>query len=181
MLTIDLGTIEYYDGNTNQFVYDSGGIVRFEYSLKVIYDWESKWRKPFLKREFTDKEMVDFYMMMALDPIKEEFITVDVMKVLSEYIGDSNTATTFSSAQEGQNGNDITSKGKVYTAEELYALMFSANIPIEFETRNLNRLLIILKITASHNSPPKNMSKQDILKQNSSINAQRKALLKTKG
>jgi hypothetical protein len=181
MISIDLGNVEYFDGNTNQFMYEEGGVVRFEYTLKVIYDWESKWKKPFLKGGLTEEETVDFYKMMALDPIKERFLTVDIMNVLAKYIADSNTATTFSSHQEGQNGNQTISRGKTYTAEELYALMFSAGVPIEFENRNLNRLLIILRIISSYNNPPKKMSKQDILKQNAQINAQRKAQLKTRG
>lgn len=178
MITIDLGTIEYYDSGSNQFVYDKGGIVRFEYSLKVIYDWESKWKKPFLKGNLTRDESLDFYMLMALDPIDKKFITEDVMLVLSKYIGESHTATTFTSSETGTSG---ISKGKVYTAEELYALMITANVPIEFENRNLNRLLVILRVISAYNSPPKKMSKQDIYKQNAELNRQRKEMLKTKG
>lgn len=181
MITIDLGTIEYYDSSTNQFAYDNGGVVRFEYSLKAIYDWESKWLKPFLKGNLTYEETIDFYMMMALDPIKEQFLTDSVMEMLSKYISDSHTATTFTSVEDDQNSNKSTNKGKFYTAEELYALMFMASVPIEFETRNLNRLLTVLRIVSSYNSPPKKMSRQDIYKQNASLNEQRKAMLKTKG
>lgn len=161
------------------FVTKEGGVVRFEYSLKVLYDWESKWKKPFLKGELTEIELVDFYLMMALDPIDPEFMTYDVMSELAKYIEDSHTATTFSNQGEpGQNG---VNKPKFYTAEELYAQMFTANIPLEFENRNLNRLFIILKIMSTYNSPPKKMSKQEVLKQNRDLNAQRKAQLKTKG
>lgn len=181
MITIDLGSIEYYDGKTNQFLYEEGGVVRFEYSLKVIYDWENKWRKPFLKGELTEKELLDFYIQMALDPIDEKFITDEIMESLSKYISDTNTATTFSTVENSQNGDTNPSKGKIYTAEELYALMFMANIPIEFENRNLNRLLVILRVMSSYNSPPKKMSKADIYKQNAQLNAQRKAQLKSKG
>jgi hypothetical protein len=181
MITIDLGMIEYYDGKSNEFVYDEGGIVRFEYSLKVLYDWESKWRKPFLKGGLTDDEQIDFFMMMALDPIKKEFLTRDVMKTLSDYITDTNTATTFTTLPEDEGGKATVNKSKLYTAEEIYALMFSSGIPLEFENRNLNRLLTILRIISTHNTPPKKMSKQDVLKQNASLNAQRKAMLKSKG
>lgn len=181
MITIELGNKEYYDSSKNEFVYDVGGIVRFEYSLKVIYEWESKWLKPFLKGETTEQEMLDFYMTMALDPIEEKYLTPDVIQTLADYIKATNTATTFSGTDERQNGNKLTNKSKIYTAEELYALMFSAGVSIDFETRNLNRLMVILRIIGSYNNPPKKMSKQDILKQNTSINAQRKAQLKTKG
>jgi hypothetical protein len=175
LITIDLGTVEYYNSDSNEFVYDEGGIVRFEYSLKVVYDWECKWKKPFLKGGLTDEEWFDFYLKMALDPIKEHFMTSEVITVLANYITDANTATTFS---ETQNSG---SKGKVHTSEEIYALMFESGVSIDFENRNLNRLLVILRIISAHNSPPKKMSTHDIYRQNASLNAQRKAMLKTKG
>lgn len=179
MIKIDLGNLEYFDGNINQFVYYEGGIVRFEYSLKVVYDWEAKWGKHFLKGNLSNDELFDFYMTMALDPVDEKFMTDEVMVTLSEYIQGSHTATTFSSVQDGTSGSSPT--GKTYSAEEIYALMFSANVDLEFENRNLNRLLVILKIISSHNSPPKKMNKSDVLKQNSTLNAQRKKQYQTKG
>lgn len=181
MITINLGNLEYYDSDTNQFIYDEGGTVRFEYSLKVIYDWEAKWLKPFLKGGLTDEEQLDFYKMMALDPIDERFIRGDVLTKLVKYIEESHTATTFSSGDEGQNGNNSLVKNKVYTAEELYALMFQAQIPIDFETRNLNRLLVVLKIIGLQNSPPKKMSKEDIYRKNRELNERRRQQYGTKG
>lgn len=181
MITIELEDIEYFDGSTNTFEKIKGGTVRFEYSLKVLYDWENKWRKPFLKGNLTEEETIDFYKTMALDKVDEEFLTSEVAMILANYIKDDNTATKFSSPQSGQNGNSFTSRSKTQTAEEIYALMFSAGIPLEFENRNLNRLLAILRIINSHNSQPKKMSKQDIMKQNATINEQRKAEMKTKG
>ena len=181
MITIDLGTVEYYDSDQNQFAYKTGGVVRFEYSLKVLYDWEGRWKKPFLKGGLTERELIDLYMTMALDPIEEDFLTIRVMKLLADYIQDGNTATTFTSPENGQNGGGQPSRGKIYTAEELYARMITANIPLEFETRNLNRLLVILRIIDSYNTPPKKMSKADIFKQNASLNEQRKAMLNSKG
>jgi hypothetical protein len=181
LITIELGSLEYYDSDNNQFIYDEGGTVRFEYSLKVIYDWEAKWLKPFLKGGLTDEEQLDFYMMMALDPIDERFIRGEVIDKLVKYIEESHTATTFSSADEGQNGNNSLNKAKAYTAEELYALMFQAQIPIDFETRNLNRLLVVLKIISLQNSPPKKMSKDDIYRKNRELNEQRRKMYNSKG
>jgi hypothetical protein len=181
LISIDLGTVEYYDGTLNKFIYKQGGIVRFEITLKVVYDWEAKWRKPYFKGGLTNEEVIDLYMRMALDPIEEDFMTVDVMKQLSNYVGDPQTATTFTTPDSGQNGNQTANKAKVLTSEEVYAQMFSVGIDLEFENRNLNRLMTILRIIASHNNPPKKMNRQDILKQNQSLNAQRKAMLKSKG
>ena len=180
MLTIDLGTLEYYDGDSNQFVYEEVGEVRFEYSLKMIYEWESKWRKPFLKSDKTDEELLDFYKRMALDPIKDEAFTDEVMERLSAYIGDPDTATTFSSYENGQS-EGVIARNKKYTAEELYAMMISNNIPLEFENRNLNRLMTVLKIIAAYNNPPKKMTREEIFKQNRELNRQRREELKSKG
>lgn len=175
-----MGTLEYWNSDTEEFVYDEIGVVRFEYSLKVLYEWEAKWKKPFLSGERTDEELIDFYMMMALDPIKEEALTSDVMIRLSEYVGDSNTATRFSTVGESQNNGNFSIQ-KDYTAEEIYALMFMNQIPLDFETRNLNRLLVILRIIAAYNSPPKKMSQEEIFKQNRELNRQRRLQYKTKG
>jgi len=178
MLTIDLGVVEYFDGYTNQFKYEEIGIVNFEYSLKVIYEWESKWKKPFLKGDLNQEETLDFYVTMALDPIDPKYISSEVMEELSRYISDSQTATTFSSVSGTSTNGAVP---KAHTSEEIYALMFTAGVPLEFENRNLNRLLTVLKIISAYNNPPKKMSNQDILRQNAQLNAQRKAQLATKG
>ena len=182
MLTIDLGNIEYYDPTKNEFTYEEGGIVRFEYSLRVLYEWEGVWKKPFLDKnvKLTSDEIIDFYCRMALDPFDIRFLTNKVMNKLANYISDSSTATTFRTP-DGEGGSRVNRDGKIYTSEEIYSLMFSAGIPLDFEDRNLNRLLIILRIISSKNSPPKKMSRSDVLKQNAKLNAERKARLKTKG
>ncbi len=177
MLTIDLGTLEIFDGDKNEFTYETGGIVRFEYSLKAVYEWEGKWKKPFLKGELTYNETIDFYKFMALDEFDTKFINDDVIKIISDYILNEGTATKFSDTKS----DTPTVKGRTHTSEEIYAMMFSAGIPLEFENRNLNRLLTILRIISVQNNPPKKMSKEEILKQNANLNKQRRAQMKTKG
>jgi len=178
MLTIDLGSLEYFDSDKNEFVYEYGGIVRFEYSLKAIYEWEGKWKKPFLKGELTYNEMIDLYKLMALDEFDPKFLSEEVANEISEYILSTNTATKFS---DSKGGNAGVAKNKIHTSEEIYAMMFSAGIPLDFENRNLNRLLTILRVISVQNTPPKKMSKEDVLKQNAELNRQRKAQMRTKG
>lgn len=180
MLEIDLGTLEYYDETKNEFIYEEGGIARFEYSLKAIYDWERKWLKPFLGTKHTEDEIRDFYLTMALEPVDPKFLTYDVMEKLSKYVGSTQTATTFSSVKNNQNENTLVIS-KVYTAEEIYAIMFMNNIPIEFENRNLNRLLVILRIISSYNQPKEQMDTNDIYEQNRRLNEERKKKYGTKG
>lgn len=180
MLTIDLGTMEFYNGETNQFVYKDFGTVRFEYSLKMVYEWEAKWKKSFLSGERTDAELIDLYMMMALDPIEEDALTEEVMEQLSAYIADPSTATRFTEVNNGQNGNKML-RNKEYTAEEIYALMIMNNVPLEFENRNLNRLMAVLRIISAYNSPPKKMTQEEIMQQNRELNRKRREEMKTKG
>lgn len=182
MIEIKLNDIEYFDPEENEFRYIKGDIIRFEYSLKAIYEWEAKWKKPFLKESktpHTDEEILDFCHMMALDPVNKSLITSSVVKKLNNYMSDKNTATIFTTS--GNNSGSSTGSSKTYTSEEIYALMFEAGIPLEFENRNVNRLLIMLKIISLRNRPSKRMSRSEVLSQNARINAQRKAKYKTKG
>lgn len=181
VLVLDLGTIEEYDEELNQFKYYDGGIVRFEYSLKAMYDWEAEWNKPFLSKDHTEEELLDFFYKMALDPIDERFFTQRVMGEISRYIGSNQTATKFSSVpNSNQNGNSL-GIGKVYTAEEIYGLMFLNHIPLEFESRNLNRLLVVLRVISNYNQPKEKMSQADIYEQNRKLNEERRAKYGTKG
>lgn len=179
MLTLNLGVIEEFDDEKNEFEYHTGGIVRFEYSLRAVYDWEGKWKKPFLTSKLSAEEYLDFYKLMALDPIDDMFLTDDVIMEIVKYISDNHTATSFANHTPSKKGPSR--GGKHLTAEEIYANMFSAGVSLEFENRNLNRLFTILKVISAHNEQPKKMSKHDILKQNSSLNEQRKAMLNSKG
>lgn len=179
MIEIDLGIQESYNSSTNEFSYEEGGIVRFEYTLRNLYDWEGRWEKPFLNGKLTHEEATDFYLLMALDPIDPKFLTTEIRDRLTEYISHTPTATTFSSTKRQNRSKQATPK--VHTSEELYALMIQAGVPLEFENRNLNRLMDILKIISINNSPPKKMDKHEIYRQNQEINARRKAKINSKG
>lgn len=180
MIEIDLGTLEYYDEVENVFHHEEGGIVQFEYSLKAMYDWEAKWTKPFLVGDYTTEELRDFLLKMALTKVDKRFLTREVMEELTEYIGTTQTATTFSEAPNHQNGTK-SNIGKIYTAEEIYGLMFMNQIPIEFENRNLNRLLVILRVISNYNQPKEKMSQEDIIAENRRLNEERKRKYGTKG
>lgn len=182
MLLIDLGKVEYFNVETQQFEYEELGIIRFEYSLKVLYDWEGVWKKAFLDNnvKLSKEEIIDFYFRMALDPFDPKHLTREIMTKLSQYITDSNTATKFRTVDDKGSGR-VNKQSKVYSSEEIYSMMFNSQIPLEFEHRNLNRLLVILKVISINNSPPKKMSKADVVNQNAKLNAERKAKYNTKG
>lgn len=179
MITIQFEPVEYYDDDTNTFQNTDAKTVDFEYSLIALARWEAKWKIPFLSSRFTgtDVRLLDFYLCMSLDRgLTVDYLTKPVCEILSSYIEDPQTATTFSN----QNGNNNGST-KVYTSEQLYALMCMNGIPIEFEERNLNRLLIMLRVISVYSNPPQKMSKQDILRQNASLNEERKKKYSTRG
>lgn len=180
MITVYIDQIEYYDEDTNEFKLFSSKTVNFEYSLKAVAQWEEKWKVPFLSTKMNklDERLIDLYKYMSEEKnLDSEYITEELASKLSQYISDPRTATTFSS----QNGNKTSEKGKVYTSDELYALMFMNQVPIEFENRNLNTLLLILKIISIYNSPPKKMSSSDVKRQNTEINAARRLEHNTRG
>lgn len=180
MITLTLDKQETYNDETNEFQIFLARTVDFEYSLAAVAKWEARWQIPFLTARMTgsDHRLINFYICMSSDPTLEEiYITESVANALSVYIKDPQTATTFNI----QNGNTSTENGKVNTAEELYALMAMNGIPLAFEDRNLNRLLVILKIISVYNNPPKKMSKQEVLQQNAKLNAQRKKEYNTRG
>lgn len=180
MIVLKLGRLEYFNPENNTFEHEEGGIVRFEYSLRAVYEWEGKWLKPFLVEgaKLTEIEMLDFYYRMALDPLDPKFLTNDITTQLSDYIAQSGTATVFSTSGPSGGGK---SKTKTYTSEEIYALMADANIDIEFENRNLNRLFVLLRIISANNQPEQKMSREDILTQNRRLNEERKVKMRTKG
>jgi len=181
MITLTLESQEFYDDETNTFRQTESKTVDFEYSLLGVSRWEAKWKIPFLNSnlDITDPRFLDFLTMMAINrPIEVDELTDDAIHKLVEYISDPQTATTF----RDQNDNTYAHSTKAYTSEEIYAIMFLNGVPIELESKNLSRLLVILKIISIYNNPDKKkMSQQDIIEQNRRLNEERKKKYQTKG
>lgn len=181
MITIEFKPQELYNEETSEFITTSKKEVTFEYSLASVAKWESKWKRPFLNSELRtdDLSTLDFFTMMAIDEeLMLEELTDDICSKLINYINDPQTATTFSM----HSINSESSSAKVYTSEEIYAIMFLNGVPIELENINLRRLLVILKIISIYNNPDqKKMSKQEIISQNRKLNEERKKQYNTRG
>ena len=181
MLQVTVPKREFWDERKQEFVQFKGQALSLEHSLVSISKWESKWHKPFLgKDQKTKEEVIDYIRCMTLtqnvDPLTFECLTTDNIKIISDYISDSMTATWFP-----KSGSQGPVKGEIVTSELIYYWMVALNIPFECQKWHLNRLLTLVRICNEKNKPPKKMSKNAILKQNSALNAARRQRLHTKG
>lgn len=181
MLKITVPSTEYWDETKEEFVnIGKEQTLQLEHSLVSISKWESKWHVPFLNNtEKTYEQIIDYVRCMTItqnvSPDVYKRLTIDNVNQINDYIGESMTATTFSNFQTGSN------KHEIVTSELVYYWMITYNIPMECQKWHINRLLTLIRICNVKNSTPKKMSRRDIMKQYSSLNAARRKSLHTKG
>jgi hypothetical protein len=182
MLKVTVPDTELYDERTNEFISSKEQILILEHSLVSLSKWESKWKKPFLsKTEKTIEETIDYIRCMTITQnVKDEIysdkiITDDIINQVTEYIDDEMTATTFPK-DETKNKNRET-----VTAEIIYYWMIALNISKEYEKWHLNRLMALINVCNIKNSPPKKMSKREVMSRNARLNAERKKKMNSRG
>lgn len=179
MLSIEISGGELFDEKNEEFINVKSMILQLEHSLVSISKWESKWKKPFLHSEKTEEESLDYIKCMTINHNVPDYVykilNGNDMKQIMDYIADPMTATTFP--------QEITKKfnREIVTAERIYYWMIAQQIPFECRKWHLNKLITLIKVCALENTPPKKMSKKDILARNSALNAARKAKLNTRG
>lgn len=178
MLIIDVPESEFFNEELNEFQKVKGWQLQLEHSLVSISKWESKWKKPFLSSDKTAEESLDYIKCMTVNHGVADYLYLslnsDQLQKITDYIGDAMTATTFTNEQ-------VRGKKEIVTAELIYYWMIAQNIPYECRKWHLNKLLTLIRVCAIKNAPPKKMSKREIMQQNSSLNAARKAKLNTRG
>ena len=181
MLSILVKSQEFYDEQTQEFVYIKGQNLQLEHSLVSISKWESKWKKPFLSSDYkkTNEEVLDYIRCMTItqnvNPIIYYCLSSKNLKDINDYIDDSMTATWFNSNREKKRSREV------LTSELIYFYMFSFRIPKECEKWHLNRLITLIQIFSIKNEPDKKMSKKAIMNRNRELNAQRRKSLGSKG
>lgn len=181
MLDIVVPAQEFYDEETNTFLYGKETKVRMEHSLISVSKWEAKWHKAFLsKKERTPEETLDYFRCMivnSVDPGIVDRFTADNVSQIIDYINEPMTAVYIQpQKEEGSRGSkDVT------TSELLYYYMITLGIPFECEKWHLNKLLALLHVCEVKNAPPKKMSKAAIARQNHQLNAARKKKYHTHG
>lgn len=180
MLTIVIPESENYDPVKNEFITIKKQTLVLEHSLISLSKWESKWHKPYLSKDNkTEEELLDYIRCMtistAVDPRVYLVLSTDNLKAIFDYIGDPMTATTIKKSKNS-------SSKEIITSEIIYYWMVALNIPFEpCQKWHLNKLLTFIEVCSIKNQPPKKMSKGDIYRRNSSLNAARRSKYGTRG
>jgi hypothetical protein len=150
MLEIDVVMKDGYDETEEKFVAAETFKVRLEHSLVSLSKWESLWEVPFLgKEEKTQKQTLSYIEMMLLDEIPPEVFRRLVERHIGEvndYVSAKQTATTVPQSKGPANR-------EAYTAELIYYWMIKLNIPVEFESWHLSRLLTLIRVINYKDDP----------------------------
>lgn len=183
MLRITLGPEELFNEDTQEFVKTKPLSIRLEHSLVSISKWESIWEKPFLS--FDDKvgkseeEIRSYIQCMVIGEIPDYALDILFYRYgrdIENYIESPNTATTIRKTNRKSGGKS----GSVITSELIYYWMVAFNIPFETQRWHLNRLLTLIDICNIKNSDNK-MPRKQAMAQQRSLNAQRRAAMKSRG
>lgn len=174
MITLTLKDRELYNDSTSEFITIKGGTYHLEHSLVAISKWEQKYKLPFLHTEISGEKFLYYITCMCNEELNPSLITRDDMMKIAEYIQDPQSATTFSNSRD-------TGKRDILTSEVIYAIMTMAQVDLEWENRNFNRLMTILRVISIKNDSENKMSMNEIYKSNSELNEERKRKLGTKG
>ena len=180
MLHITIPGVELWDENDQQFIVREPIDLELEHSLVSLKEWESKWHKAFLKdNDKTAEESLDYIRCMTrtpnVDPEVYYRIPPNIEQQIYEYINAPMTATVFSDDKTAKPSREVA------TAEVIYYWMIALNIPVEFQHWHLNSLLTLIKVCNIKNTPPKKMSKRDIMSRNAALNEARRRQLNTRG
>lgn len=180
MFKITLPAKEFYNEDTQQIMERKETTLELEHSLLSISKWESVYEKPFLTKEEKSREE-ELYYVKCMDLTGK--VTDDILKTLSDYelmqikdyMGRPCTATTINTREKG-----VSKKNEILTSEVIYYMMIAMEVPIECESWNINRLLMLIRVCAIKNNPKK-MGMKDIMRDNAALNKMRRASMGTKG
>ena len=180
MLQITIPAGELLDESTQEFIVTKEQTLQLEHSLVSLSKWESKWCKSFLSRkDKTYEETIDYIKCMTLtqnvNPNVYLFLTKENVEQINNYIAAPMTATVFSKDRDGGINREV------ITSELIYYWMIALSIPFECQKWHLNRLLTLIRVCNIKNTPPKKMSRRQLMDRNRALNAARRNQLNTKG
>lgn len=181
MLEITIPGTEEWDEEKEEFITTKETTLRLEHSLVSLSKWESRWCKPFLdSKDKTIEETLDYIRCMTLtqnvDPNVYYGLTSENVQQVEDYISAPMTATTIS-----RRNNKPFGPKETITSELIYYWMIALNIPFECQKWHLTRLITLIEVCNIKNSPPKKLSRNELLMRNAELNAQRRKELNSKG
>lgn len=179
MLKITIPAVEQYDESKEEFINLKATDLQIEHSLVSLSKWESKSCKPFLSNvEKSFEETLEYISCMTVtqnvNPDTYARIDGTIINQVNNYIDSPMTATIISNRDQRKNR-------EIITAELIYYWMIALNIPFECQKWHLNRLLTLINVCNIKNSPPKKMSRRELMARNSELNTSRRELLNSKG
>ena len=179
MLQLVIKVVEGFNDETQEFVAAETAVIELEHSLVSLSKWEAKWEIPFLgDKPKTTEQVLDYVRMMSSGAdFSEELLdklSDDNVREINEYINAKMTATWFPEEHHP-------ATGEVVTAELIYYWMITLGIPFECQHWHLSRLLTLIKVCNIKNTPQKKMSRAEVGRQQSDLNAQRRRELGTSG
>ena len=171
---------EGWDEEKQEFVEPEVQVLMLEHSLVSISKWESKYCRSFIdSKEMTYEETLFYVECMTLqediDPEIYSKLTRENVDEIRAYIYSPMTATKVREVKNGRHSSEST------TSELIYYWMIEFGIPFECQHWHLNRLLTLIKVCGTKNTPNKKMSKGEIMRQNAAINAANRARFNSKG
>ena len=180
MLRITVPADELWDESVGEFIPVKEQTLQLEHSLVSLSKWESKWCKAFFSKEDKSREeTLDYIKCMTLTQnVKPEVylgLTRENIDEINKYIAAPMTATVFSDNAMRKHSREI------ITSELIYYWMIALNIPFECQKWHLNRLLTLIRVCEIKNTPPKKMSRGEIMRRNSALNAARRRSMNTRG
>lgn len=175
MLTIHIEDQELWDEANECFVPLKGRTLQLEHSLVSISKWEAKWHKRFMDSEKSPEEMLDYIRCMTLTQNVPDYVynylpSKNIDEIVA-YIKNPMTATDF---PQKPGGRKATSSSEAISSELIYYWMTVFNIPSEYQKWHINRLLTLIKICEVKSEEPKKMSRSELAKQNTALNAARR-------
>lgn len=176
MLTLKINSKHTWDPIKEEFGYTEGFFVELEHCLLAISKWESITNKPFLDNSKKTEEELALYikcMSIKKDLSDEQVLAIcydqESITKIKNYIDSPMTATVIKQRK------NINNSGEYMSSELMYYWLVSLNIPFVVETWPLQRMIKLVEVCSIKNQKPEKMSESDILRQNRSLNAARRA------
>ena len=171
MFKITLGPYEAYDNFKNKFITYPEKEYVFNFNLVSLDKWESKYRKRLLDNDdITHKEYLDFFLCMCeSEDLKINLLTSLEYDAIRQYMNDIPTATVLPNKKK-KAGDRKT----IFTSEIIYGYMSILNIPYEWETKNINKLITLINTISSLQSPPEKMTREESMEEHRKLIMERR-------